>query len=110
MPRKIDLYLSDILDAIENIENYTSGLSYDDFISNQMCIDAVIKNLLTIGEGVKKIPAELISKHSSVDWKNIAGLRDVLVHAYFRIDNEILWDIIENKLKEFKNEVRIMFD
>ena len=105
MPRDIDLYLCDILDAIENIHDYTSGFTYNDFISNRMCVDAVIKNFLIIGEAVKKIPADIQSGHSSVDWKNIAGLRDVLVHAYFRIDDEILWDIIQNKLEDLKFEV-----
>ena len=105
MPRKTDLYLCDILDAINNIQNYTSGFTYDDFIFNRMCVDAVIKNFLIIGEAVKKIPSDIQSEHSIVDWKNIAGLRDVLVHAYFRIDDEILWDIIQNKLEDLKNEV-----
>lgn len=97
MPRETELYLSDILESIENIRKYTSGFTYEDFISNRMCVDAVIRNFLTIGEAVKKIPDEILRKHPSIEWKNIAGLRDVLVHAYFRIDDEILWDIIEHK-------------
>ncbi|WP_048130524.1 HepT-like ribonuclease domain-containing protein [Methanolacinia petrolearia] len=105
MPRDMDLYFSDIVDAANNILDYTKGIDYDDFISNQMCIDAVIKNFLVIGEAVKKIPEEIKSQHSSIDWKNIAGLRDVLVHAYFRIDDEILWDIVQNKLEDLRDEV-----
>ncbi|ADN35220.1 protein of unknown function DUF86 [Methanolacinia petrolearia DSM 11571] len=101
----MDLYFSDIVDAANNILDYTKGIDYDDFISNQMCIDAVIKNFLVIGEAVKKIPEEIKSQHSSIDWKNIAGLRDVLVHAYFRIDDEILWDIVQNKLEDLRDEV-----
>ncbi|WP_421909189.1 DUF86 domain-containing protein [Methanolacinia petrolearia] len=105
MPRDTDLYFSDIVDAANNILDYTKGIDYDDFISNQMCIDAVIKNFLVIGEAVKKIPEEIKSQHSSIDWKNIAGLRDVLVHAYFRIDGEIFWDIVQNKLEDLRDEV-----
>ena len=105
MPRDMDLYFSDIVDAANNILDYTKGIDYDDFISNQMCIDAVIKNFLVIGEAVKKIPEEIKSQHPSIDWKNIAGLRDVLVHAYFRIDDEILWDIVQNKLEDLRDEV-----
>jgi len=105
MSRDIDLYLDDIIDAVENIQDYTSGIDYDDFISNRMCIDAVIKNLLVIGEAVKKIPEEIRSKHPSVYWRNFAGLRDILIHAYFRIDDDILWDIVQNKLEDLREEV-----
>jgi len=105
MPREPELYFSDILDAVGNILDYTAGLDYEDFISNRMCTDAVIKNLLVIGEAVKKIPEGIKSEHMSIDWKNIAGLRDVLVHAYFRIDDEILWDIVQNKLEDLRDEV-----
>lgn len=105
MSRDADLYLDDIIDATENILNYTSGIDYDDFISNKMCIDAVIKNLLVVGEAVKKIPEEIKLEHPAIDWKNIAGLRDVLIHAYFRIDNDLLWDIIQNKLEDLRDEV-----
>ncbi len=105
MSRDTDLYLDDIIDSVESILDYTSGIDYDDFISNRMCIDAVIKNLLVIGEAVKKIPEDIKSEHPSVDWRNIAGLRDVLIHAYFRIDNDLIWDIIQNKLKGLRDEV-----
>ena len=108
MPREVDLYLTDILDAIENIKKYTFGYSYDDFILNRMCVDAVIKNFLIIGEAVKKIPPEMKADQTPVDWKNIVGLRDVLVHAYFRIDDEILWDIIITKIEDLKTEVEKM--
>jgi len=110
MPRDVDLYIFDILDAINRIQEYTSELTYDDFTASRMCVDAVIKNFLIIGEAVKKIPAEMKAGHTSVDWKNIAGLRDVLVHAYFRIDDEILWDIIQNKLEDLKYAVLKMSD
>ena len=108
MSRDPDLCLDDITDAVDNILEYTSGISYDDFISNRMCIDAVIKNLLVIGEAVKKIPEDLKSKHPSVDWRNIAGLRDVLIHAYYRIDDDILWNIVRNKLEDLRAEVMKM--
>lgn len=110
MSRETDLYLDDIIDAVENILAYTSGIDYDDFISNRMCIDAVIKNLLVIGEAVKKIPEDIKSEHPSVDWRNIAGLRDVLIHAYFRIDNDLIWDIIQNKLKNLRDEVLKIYE
>jgi uncharacterized protein with HEPN domain len=105
MPRETDLYLCDILDAIKKIQEYTSGFTYNDFTSNRMCIDAVIKNLLIIGEAVKKIPDEIKSRHTPIDWKNISGLRDILIHTYFRIDDEIICDIIQNELKDLENEV-----
>ena len=59
-----------------------------------------------IGEAVKKLPARIRSKHPQVDWRRIAGLRDILIHEYFGIDVEIIWDILENKLPALEREVK----
>ena len=62
--------------------------------------DAVLRNLEIIGEAAKRIPASVRDEVTSVDWRRIAGFRDILAHAYFGIDDDILWDIIENKIPE----------
>jgi len=61
-------------------------------------LDAVLRNLEVIGEATKMLPAELRAQHSDVDWKRIAGLRDILIHRYFGIDLDIIWDVVQNKV------------
>ena len=106
MPRDYRVFLEDILEAITKIRRYTAGLSHDEFSKDEKTIDAIVRNLEVIGEAVKKVPAKVRSKHQQVDWKKIAGLRDILIHEYFGIDVEIIWDILQNKLPILESQVR----
>lgn len=110
MRRDYKLYLQDILDSIEKIEAYTKKFSYENFLENELVIDATIRNLEIIGEAVKNIPSHIKEKYSDVDWKKIAGLRDILTHEYFGIDAAILWDIIKTKLFDLKKQVHKIMD
>ncbi len=73
-----------------------------------MMRDAVIRNLEIIGEAVKNVPVEVRNKFPEVDWKKIAGLRDILIHAYSGINEQILWDIVENKIPGLKKQVKVI--
>ncbi|MFQ5674221.1 MAG: DUF86 domain-containing protein [Nitrospinales bacterium] len=106
MPRDYKVYLEDILTAIGKIERYTKGLSLETFSRDEKTVDAVVRNLEVVGEAVKKLPSEIRSKHSHVEWKKMAGLRDILIHEYFGIDETILWDIIENKLPPLSRQIK----
>ena len=68
-------------------------------------VDGVVRNLEIVGEAVKNIPANVKDKHPDIEWKKIAGLRDILAHEYFGIDIDILWDIVENKLPDLKKDI-----
>ena len=98
MPRDSNVYLEDILEAVGKIRSYTDGLSYESFRVSSMAVDAVIRNLEVIGEAAKQIPDSIRTQAPEVPWKRIAGLRDILIHEYFGIDMDIIWDIVQNKL------------
>lgn len=106
MPRQYRLYVEDLLEAIEKIQSYAKGLSYDTFSENKLVVDAVIRNLEVIGEAVKKFPPEIKRRHPEIEWKKIAGLRDILIHEYFGVDLRILMDIVVNKIPELKSAMK----
>lgn len=103
--RDYTFFLEDILQAIEKIEIYTKDLSYDEFCSNSMVVDAVIRNFEVIGEAIKNISKEIQEKYTSVEWKEAAGFRDVLIHDYFGIDLEAIWDTIKINIPSFKKHM-----
>jgi uncharacterized protein with HEPN domain len=105
MPRNYQVYFEDILNAITNIEKYTEGLSFKEFSVNSLVRDAVIRNLEVIGEAVKDLPEEVRQKIPGVNWRRIAGLRDILIHRYFEVDVEIMWDVIRSELPVLKSSI-----
>ena len=106
MPRDYKVYLQDVLDAAGKVRSYTAGLSFKIFSEDTKTVDAVVRNLEVIGEAIKQVPDDVRSKHADVEWKKIAGLRDILVHQYFGIDVEIIWDIVQNKLPALEAQIR----
>lgn len=105
MSRSTKLYLQDIKNSVQKILRFTAGLDYTGFVADEKTYDAVITNLMIIGEAVKSLPVELKNTYPKTDWKKIAGLRNIWVHAYFSIDEEILWDIIQTKLNPLLEDV-----
>jgi uncharacterized protein with HEPN domain len=99
------LFLEDIMVCIEKLEKYTQGLTFDQFSKNEMAVDAVIRNFEVIGEAVKKIPKELKQKYPDVEWNEATGFRDVLIHDYFGIDLEAVWDTLKKNVPVFKEKL-----
>jgi len=106
MPRDYKVYLEDILEAAQRIRHYTSEMGLKEFSNDLKTFDAVVRNLEVVGEATKKIPQTIRSKRPQVEWKRIAGLRNILIHEYFAVDAEIVWDILKNKLPLLEKEVR----
>ena len=102
MPKDSRVYLEDILASIGKIEQYTKGLTQTGFEKDQMVVDAVAKNLEIIGEAVKRLPADLKKANPEIEWKKVAGLRDILIHEYACVDLHIVWDVVTNKLPALK--------
>ncbi len=94
MSRRSDLdLLDDILGSLAKISQYISGLSYEDFLHDQKTQDAVVRNIEIIGEAAKLISKSIKENHPEVPWKQIAGTRDRLVHGYFGVNIDIVWEI-----------------
>ena len=102
------VYIQDILEAINKIEEYANKLSYESFSNNRMVVDAVVRNLEVMGEVAKNIPLDIKKKYNNVEWKKIIGFRDIVIHAYFGIDLKIVWDIVENKVQELKRVIELI--
>ncbi|MDE1857357.1 MAG: DUF86 domain-containing protein [Candidatus Micrarchaeota archaeon] len=105
MPRDYRIYLNDIIESAGRIDDYTEGSSLKQLSADRMRADAVIRNLMVIGEAAKNIPAEIRSMAPDVEWEEISGLRDVLIHQYFGADLEIIWGVIRNDLPKLKKRV-----
>lgn len=99
MPKRdSDLLISDMIECCSNIFEYTSGMSFDDFINDKKTIDAVIRNFEVLGEAAKRVPEEIRISNTQIEWKKIGDFRNVLIHDYFGINYEILWKITEDDL------------
>ena len=88
----------DILSAVVAIEGYTAGMTCDEFVADRRTVDAVVRNLMTMGESTRWIPEPILDEHPEVPWRLMRGVRNVVVHEYFGVDPGILWATVVHDL------------
>jgi len=103
MSKKFLLYLNDIRNAIISIENFVEGMNLEDFLNDDKTSSAVIRKFEIIGEAAKNIPKSIRDTSSQIPWKEIAGMRDKLIHAYSEVDLKLVWMTIKQRLPELKS-------
>ena len=92
------LLIEDMLGAIRKIERYMAGLEREGFLQDEKTIDSVVRNLEILGEAARQLPEDFTSRYPNVPWRQIAGLRNRIVHDYFDLDLEIIWQVIYHDL------------
>jgi len=103
--RDVKLYVKDILEAIKAIEKFVEGMNFENFKEDDKTSSAVIRKFEIIGEATKNIPQSIKEKYSHIPWKEMAGFRDKLIHFYFGIKYDIVWDTIKLRLPELRNNI-----
>ena len=98
-------FLADSKEAIVRVTSYMENLSYDQFLADKKTQDAVVRNLEIIGEAAKNISKELKTKHSQIPWKDLAGVRDNLIHHYFGVNFDIVWNIVKQELPQVLSQL-----
>ena len=110
MSRDWQAYLADIRTACEKVARFTAGMDREAFFGDDRTYHAVVHCLLIVGEAAKRIPDDVRQRLPEIEWKKIAGMRDWMVHAYFAINDEILWDAIESKVPELLRTLQAFKD
>jgi uncharacterized protein with HEPN domain len=98
-------YLRHILKEADHVLEQAHELTQADFLSNETLQRAFVRSLEIIGEAAKLVPADFRAAHPQVDWRGMAGMRDRLIHAYFGVDYELVWDVVVNRIAELRQDV-----
>lgn len=98
-------YLQDILEAIQEIADFIAGMDFETFTKDRKTINAVVRSIEVIGEAATKIPKSLQNRYPNIPWKKMAAMRNKLIHEYFGIDLEILWEVASKDIPSLKSPI-----
>lgn len=108
--RPVPLLLDDILERSQRIARHIQGLDVEAFHASELIADAVVRNLEVIGEAAWRLPKEFCAAHAHIPWLLIVGLRHRIVHGYFDVDLDLVWQIVCHELPELENQIRMLRD
>lgn len=109
-PSRDATYLADIEEASERILNYTRDLDYETFLTHPMVQNAVLRNFQILGEATKKLSSALRQNYPDVPWREIAGMRDKIVHDYFGVNFDTVWDVVQQDLPQLRQRMTAILD
>lgn len=102
MKRKAGDYIEDIIEAMTNAMEFTKNMSYDEFVKDTKTVYAVIRAIEIMGEAAKNIPEEIRKKYPDIPWRSVAGMRDKVIHAYFGVKIERVWEVVKRDIPILK--------
>ncbi|MFW9878733.1 MAG: DUF86 domain-containing protein [Candidatus Thorarchaeota archaeon] len=105
MKKNISIFLDHILESIKLIEEYIEGKNKTDFLESNKLQDSIIRRLEVIGEAIKNIPNEFKEKYKQIPWREITGMRDILIHQYFGVDLNLTWQVVDRDLLKLKKQI-----
>ncbi|MGB7991747.1 MAG: DUF86 domain-containing protein [Candidatus Methylophosphatis roskildensis] len=102
MSRDWRMYLRDMRNFCDRIVSYSDGLAREAFERHDLTYDAIVRNIELLGEAARRIPQDVRDRASGIEWQKIIALRNILIHGYFGIDDDILWDVVTNRIKPLR--------
>ena len=110
MKKDDSVYLHHIMDALVQIEHYMDNVSHEEFFSSRLLQDGVIRQLEVMGEAARNLSEDLRNEHPEIPWRQMVGLRNRMIHAYFNVDLQIIWEIVQGDIPDLLQKMKQILD